>query len=276
MAFFQGNIYSKALGMETQLYVSLPQDGRNGLAQSLPKSLILLHGISDNASGWARRSQADYFATKYGISVFIPEVQRSFYQDMRYGAAYYTYISEELPKLMSVLFRVSDRREDRMVAGLSMGGYGAIRVAFGRPDLFGYCGAFSAGCDLQAIVDNRERVNGTGDMGFNFPNELAAAIGTDYILAEDADLYRLLGKVSKTDEKPKFYLACGTEDFVYSMNVELKDYCNTLALDFLYEEWPGIHDWDFWNVSLERMLKHFLGEAPKPEMQGFPDDFKKA
>jgi S-formylglutathione hydrolase FrmB len=265
MAFFQGNIYSKAIGMETQLYASMPQDGRRYCAEGLPKTLILLHGISDNASGWARRSQADYFAEKYGIAVFIPEVQRSFYQDMRYGGAYYTYISDELPKLLGAMFRVSVKREDMMVAGLSMRGYGAIRVAFGRPDIFAYCGAFSAVCDIRNMVDDRERMSNTGDIGHNFPNELTAALGVEYNLPEDSDLYKLVEKVSKGSVKPCFYLACGTEDFIYQMNVDFKAYCSTLPIDFKYEEWSGEHDWDFWNVALERMLKHFLDCPAMPK-----------
>lgn len=259
MAFFQGNIYSKAIGMETQLYVSMPQDGRRYEGNGCPKTLILLHGISDNASGWARRSQADYFAGKYGIAVFIPEVQRSFYQNMRYGGQYCTYIADELPELIETMFTVSTKREDMMVAGLSMGGYGAMRIAFGNPDRFGYCGAFSAGCDIQMIVEDREKTNGLGDAGNNLPNELAAAFGTDYTLPADSDLYKLLAKVSLRDKKPRLYMTCGTEDFLYQMNVDFAQYVKTLPIDFDYEEWPGLHDWDFWNKSLEKMLLRFIG-----------------
>jgi putative tributyrin esterase len=264
MAFFQGNIYSKAIGMETQLYVSMPQDGRRYYATGLPKTLILLHGISDNASGWARRSQADYFAEKYGIAVFIPEVQRSFYQDMRYGGAYYTYISDELPKMIGTMFSVSVKREDMMIAGLSMGGYGAIRVAFGRPEVFAYCGAFSAVCDMRTMVDDRERMSTIGDIGHNFPNELAAAFGPELKLPEDSDLYKLIEKSSKNPTLPKLYMACGREDFLYRENARFSAYCHMLSLDILYEEWAGIHDWDFWNVALGRMLEHYLGKPAVP------------
>ena len=258
MAFFQGNIYSKMLGMETQLYISMPHDGRRYCTFEQPKTLILLHGISDNASGWARRSQADYFAEKYGIAVFIPEVQRSFYQDMRYGAPYYAYISDELPSIIGAMFSVSVKREDMMVAGLSMGGYGAIRVAFGRPDKFAYCGAFSATCDIKSMVNNKYIMSRIGDIGQNFPNELAAALGPKYKIPDDSDLFKLVKKASKNSIKPKFYLACGTEDSFYSMNTCFSAYCSALPIDIKYEEWQGIHDWDFWNVALDRMLKHFL------------------
>lgn len=258
MAFFHGNIFSKSIGMETQLYVSMPHDGRQYKGDGNPKTLLLLHGISDNASGWARRSQADYFADKYGISIFIPEVQRSFYQDMCYGGKYYTYISSELPDLIRKMFKVSTEREDLMVAGLSMGGYGAMRVAFGAPDRFSICGAFSAGCDMKTLLQKREEFVGVGDTGDNLINEFIAAFGPDFMLSDDSDLYKLVEKVSRQSEKPSLYHTCGTEDFIYPMNAEFAKFCKQLPLTYTYEEWPGLHDWDFWNPSLEKFLKHFV------------------
>jgi putative tributyrin esterase len=266
MACFQGNIFSRSLSMETQLYVSLPQDGRRYLGNGRPKTLILLHGISDNASGWARRSQADYFADKYGIAIVMPEVQRSFYQDMRFGLKYYSYIAKELPDLIGDMFNISTKYEDMMVAGLSMGGYGALRVAFGNPERFSVCGAFSAACDITSAINNREFAKGV-DIGYNLPNELVAMFGTDFVLPDDCDLYKLVAKVSKGTVKPRLYQACGTEDFTYQMNLDFAKVCRTLPLDFLFEEWAGLHDWDFWNVALEKMLQHFLGE-PTIQAQG--------
>lgn len=274
MSFFQGNIYSHALQMETQFYVSLPHDGRqyNGCAN--PKTVILLHGGTDNASGWARRSQADYFAEKYGIAIFMPEVQSSFYQDMKYGMKYYTYVSEELPELIDKMFKVSTKREDMMVAGLSMGGYGALRVAFGRPERFSFCGAFSAACDIRTFVEYRDKIQNKED-DTNFEDGLVAILGTDFAIPEDSDLYKLIGKVSGYEQKPKLYLACGTEDFIYPMNVDFATYCRTLPLDFTYEEWPGMHDWDFWNVAVEKALRLFLGDVPMPKQELPPDVLKK-
>ena len=258
MAFFQGNIFSKSIGMETQLYVSLPQDGRRYVSNKLPKSLILLHGISDNASGWARRSQLDYFAEKFGIAVFVPEVQRSFYQDMTYGGKYYSYIAEELPQLISSMFNCSTKREDMMVAGLSMGGYGAIRVAFGSPERFSMCGAFSAACDLSGMLKDREFWKGQGDIGDNIVNEFIASFGPEFTLPDECDLYKLVKRVSEQDIRPSLYMTCGHDDFIHNMSLDFSRFCETLPLDFTYEEWPGIHDWDFWNPSLEKMLAHFL------------------
>lgn len=258
MSFSLGNIFSKSLMMETQLGVSLPQDGRQYDKTGDPKTLILLHGISDNASGWARNSQAEYFATKYGITVLMPEVQRSFYQDEEYGQLYYTYIAEELPELAGKMFKTSTKREDLIIAGLSMGGYGALRVAFGNPERFSMCGAFSSACDLRYMVDHVREFAGKGDIGLRQEKEYTACFGKDYNLPDNSDLFKLVEKVSRQEFKPKVYMTCGTEDFIRDQSLKFKDFCSGLPLDYKFEEWPGEHDWDFWNPSLRKMLDYFL------------------
>lgn len=258
MAFFVGNVFSRSLMMETQLSVSLPKDGRQYVERGATKTLVLLHGISDNASGWARHSQVDYFAEQYDVAVLMPEVQRSFYQDMELGLAYYRYVAEELPALAAKLFNLSTRREDMMVAGLSMGGYGALRVAFGNPQAFSMCGAFSSACDLRYMVEHVAEFSGQGEIGTRQDKEYAACFGSDYVIPDDSDLFSLVERVSRQEPKPRVYMSCGTEDFIRAQSLKFRDFCRTLPLDFTFEEWSGEHTWDFWNPSLRKMLEHFL------------------
>jgi S-formylglutathione hydrolase FrmB len=258
MALFQGNVFSHELMMETQLYISLPQDGRYYQKAPPPKTLILLHGISDNASGWIRNSQAELWANKYGIALVVPEVQRSFYQDMVYGLKYYSYITEELPKLCKELFNLSTGREDLMIAGLSMGGYGALRAAFGRPDVFSFCGAFSSTCDIKKLVDEYKKFEGVGEIGYRMEYEWTAALGKERKVNDEGDLFKLAEKVSRAAFKPRLYMSCGTGDFIRDQSLQMEAHLKKLPIDFVYEEWPGEHDWLFWNESLRRMLAYFL------------------
>ena len=114
--------------MTSSVNVVLPQNtsGQIGLkgvaADDGCPVLYLLHGMSDDHSTWIRRTSVERYATQYGLALVMPNAHRSYYTDMACGLKYWTYVSEELPRLMHTFFKISDRREDTFVAGLSMGG----------------------------------------------------------------------------------------------------------------------------------------------------------
>ena len=134
-----------------------------------------------------------------------------------------------------------------------------MRVAFGKPERFATCGAFSAACDMRSLIENREEMSKIDDIGGRFSDELAAIFGMDHVLAGGEDLYKLAEEVSNSKIKPRLYLACGTEDLIYKMNFDFAEYCKTLPLDFKYEQWQGNHDWDFWDAALDKFLKMNIG-----------------
>jgi len=257
MAFFTGNIYSRSLLQDTQLNVILPQDGRFYTAKGKPKTLILLHGLSDNASVWYRKTSIERYAEQYDVTVVMPEVQRSFYHDMKFGHQALTYIAEELPQRLDAMFQTSVKREDLMIAGLSMGAYGAIRCAFENLDRFGYCGAFSGAYDMAALnqmsMNDQPVVEG-------FEKDVKAIFGGEAISKTSEIPYILKTAVEKGKPLPELYFTCGTEDFLYDVNQKTKKVMDDLSIDMTYEEWQGIHEWGFWDKSIERMLKLFLKE----------------
>ena len=150
MAYFSGTVQSQVLQMKTGLNVITPVDILKD-DRKYPV-VYLLHGLSDNCYDWNENTQLTLLANTYGIAFIIPEVQRSFYTDMAYGLKYFTYVADELPQIAQRLFPISGRREDSYVMGLSMGGYGALKCVFLRPDRFAGCGAFSAACSLKACM----------------------------------------------------------------------------------------------------------------------------
>ena len=132
----------------------------------------------------------------------MPDVRNSFYQDMVYGENYFTYLTKELPEYIQTIFPVSKKREDTFVAGLSMGGYGAMKLALTYPERFGAAASFSGVVDIARMRGrDAERVI-TADNVFG---ENAQIAGTD------ADLFHLLEKNAKAAHKPKLYVSCGTE-----------------------------------------------------------------
>lgn len=140
MALLEGSLRSEALRMDTAVTVSLPQK----MEEAERPVLYLLHGLGDDHTAWVRRSNIDRYANREGIAVIMPEVQRGFYTDMVYGPAYFTYITEELPRLCASLFRVTEDPARTYIAGLSMGGYGALKAALRRPERYAAAAAFSA------------------------------------------------------------------------------------------------------------------------------------
>lgn len=266
MSFFTGTIYSFSMNMDTSVGVILPQDSRKhrgvdefhaGISpRKTPKTLILLHGLSDNYSVWLNRTSILRYAEDYDIAVLMPEVQRSFYQDMKYGPAYFTYITEELPQLAADLFNVSIDPQDLMIAGLSMGGYGALYAALTYPERFYGVGCFSSAVDLRTIAEDDEFAARKELRGWD--NDRKGIFGDPPRCPPSRDLFDLVLKTAGKSKKPRIFMTCGTEDFLYQSNSAMRDLLSANSYDLRYEEWPGIHEWGFWDVSIQKMLNHFL------------------
>lgn len=252
MALCQIEVFSQALKMQTQVTVVIPQKKTvgeigiaNGASDTAYPCLYLLHGLSDDHSIWLRRTSVERYAAEYGICVVMPEVQRSFYTDMKYGLNYYTYVAKELPALMEELFHLSPRREDRYVAGLSMGGYGALKIALREGK------TFCAGAGLSSVTDVVSRKR---------DETMIPIFGeTDPVPAED-DLFALAKAHADDPDRPRLYMAVGTEDTLYEQNIRLRDELDRLGYDLTYREGPGRHSWAFWDEYIQYVLAWMFGK----------------
>ena len=135
MALLSWNFHSHTLGISASANVILPQAAVEK-GEKLPV-LCLLHGLSDDHTNWQRRTSIERYADPLGLAVVMPAVNRSFYANMAHGPRYWDFICEELPQLCAIFFPLSDKRADTFVAGLSMGGYGAFKVALSHPNRSG-------------------------------------------------------------------------------------------------------------------------------------------
>ncbi|WP_026486724.1 alpha/beta hydrolase [Caldanaerobius polysaccharolyticus] len=255
MALIHCDFFSEVLGVSTSMYVILPQATSNQIGMkgrtvsSKHPTLYLLHGLSDDHTIWLRRTSIERYVAPLGLAVVMPAVGRSFYTDMKNGYRYWTFISEELPALARSFFPLSDRREDNFVAGLSMGGYGAFKLALRCPD------RYAAAASLSGVMDIVSHAkNASAPM---FAEEMYNIFGDPQsIEGSDNDLFYLAAKVANSGgPKPKLYQCCGTEDFLYNENIAFRDYCKKLNLDITYEEGPGQHEWGFWDEYIQRVLK---------------------
>ena len=230
--------------MLVSLNVLLPEKGRRNGQGELPV-LYLLHGLSDDHTAWVRRTNIDRYAQEAGIAVVMPEVPCRYYTDMRYSMRYsrpyFAYITQELPELCRQLFRISDKREDVMIAGVSTGGYGALKMAVSFPERFCAAASFSGAVERSAQAALME------------PAYTVVLEGED---RPENDLFALtavLAAVEKQD-KPQLFLTCGLSDPLYLENLHYRAHLDRLQYPYTYAEWAGGHDWEFWDASLRKAI----------------------
>lgn len=257
MACFRSSVRSRVLGMDTTINVIIPYDhySPDGAPGHYDKVLYLLHGLKQNADAWQRMSSAECYANYYGYVIIMPEVQRSFYTDMAYGPRYFTYITEELPEIVQTLFRIPNDPARTFAGGLSMGGYGALKCALQCPDRYAGAISLSSGFYTLNTPEMLKKAYYPGE-------ELKGVLGPELACGPLDDLDARIGSFPKDIKKPRLYLACGTEDFLYQNNLRMRDSLLAGGFDVCYEEWPGAHDWRFWNVGLEKGMV-YMAEAVK-------------
>jgi len=241
MALFHAHFGSEALGLQCAADVILPER-RKDLSRPLP-CLWLLHGLSDDHSIWQRRTSIERYVAPLNLAVVMPCVHRSWYADMLHGLKYWTFISEELPNVMRQYFPLSDRREDNIAAGLSMGGYGAFKLALNLPERYAAAASLSGALDLTGIWMSQERQAILRDA---FDGSPQGSIN---------DLLHVAGQLARSGKPcPRLFQWCGTEDFLYQDNIRFRDHARRLGLPLDYSESPGGHSWDRWDEQIQRVL----------------------
>lgn len=161
MAFLQANVYSSELGMEVMVNVILPQQTKKAIGKETTGAvtdipvLYLLHGMNGNHSVWERRTSIERYVSDLDIAVIMPSTDLGFYTDTTYDMNYWTFISEELPNICHELFpQLSTKREKTFAAGLSMGGYGAIKLGLRKPEKFAAVASLSGALAIAESTDS--------------------------------------------------------------------------------------------------------------------------
>lgn len=241
------HFFSQALGIQTAVYVLLPEHAQmEALGGTKLPTLYLLHGLSDDHTAWLRNTRIAQYARKYRLAVVMPAVNRSFYTDMVHGAKYWSFVSDELPRVMETYFPLSGEREGRFAAGLSMGGYGAMKLGLLRPERYAAIAALSAPLWLHTVLDVEEDTD--------FVRELNDIFGSrEGLLAGEGNLALA---AEKLDPKaaPRLYACCGTADFLYEANEAfIAAYGKKFGITYLRE--PGAdHHWDYWDKAIQDVL----------------------
>ena len=250
MAFLQIQFFSEVLDLDVSVNAILPQSNQGiGIEASdqeeLPKVLYLLHGYSDDHTTWMRRTSVERYAAARNLAVIMPAVNHSFYFNEMNGNKYWDYVSEELPVIMQRFLKISDKPEDTYAAGLSMGGYGSMRLALTYPERFAAAASFSGAVDVQAILDEHKEDSIVRRLFGSYQN----------IRGTDADLYHLMEKNAGAGNKPRLYVSCGTDDFLYANHKEFVPALKSNNWNVTSHEEPGaIHEWGFWDKEIKKFI----------------------
>lgn len=279
MATLDVHFYSDALKVSTGMTVILPQRPRTeiGLAPSSPSAgasptgtdvptpappvLYLLHGLGDDETTWLRRTSIDRYAALAGLAVVMPRADRSFYQDEVHGHRYWTFLSEELPAVVHDFFRVSTRREETFVAGLSMGGYGAMRWALSQPWRFAAAATLSGALDLGRRVNAPAGSETTGadspETTLHFldftPDVRDNSFGGAFAPGGSNDLFSLLEGADPAT-LPALYVSCGGQDELLGHSERFLEAARAAGLDPHAEFPDGTHTWKLWDTQIQRVI----------------------
>ncbi len=249
MALLRCDFYSESLSLSTSMTVILPQEtstqiGMSGTARTAFPVLYLLHGLTDDDTIWTRRTSIERYVAPLGLAVVMPQVHQSFYTDESHGLPFWSFLTEELPDLVSRFFHVSTRREDTFVAGLSMGGYGAMKWALREPDRFAAAASLSGALDL---------AHGTAHADPWVAAVLDRVFADDGVAGTPDDTLHLVEQVDPR-QVPKLYVACGTEDALYAESVAFADAARQRDLPLTTDFGPGDHDWAYWDRTIQDVL----------------------
>ena len=260
MAFIRSVVNSLVMNLETHLDVYIPTDRLKDRSRKPDGIIYFLHGIGSSEEDFAEQSAAARYARDNNLVMVYPYGMQSFYNDMKYGPKYFTYITEELPEILKAVYGLEFPREKTFIAGLSMGGYGAMYLGLSRPDLYAGIANFSGAVDIKMMADEIKKMDKIeGDS-----SAFVQVFGEELEVPDDKNLFRLAEKVAALpkEEQPMIFSCCGRQDdlfFLHDQNIRLKNHMEKLGFrEYVYKEWDGIHEYAFWDRALVHAISFFL------------------
>lgn len=234
---------SSSLSRMTTFTALVPESGKGPFPV-----LYLLHGLSDDHTAWTRRTLIERMLAGIPLIVIMPDGSRGHYTDSKTAPRdnYESYIIKDLIPFVDNTFNTTPKGNQRLIAGLSMGGYGALKMGMKYPDQFAgalsFSGAFNFG-HTNVHVEPAKTV------------ELSLIFGKK--IDPQNDLFALAKKLNPK-KTPNFHFDCGVDDFTIDLNRKLHQHLNKLKIPHQYEEHPGAHNWNYWNTGLLRMIPWIL------------------
>ena len=239
---------SKLLKRSVSYRVILPNDYKNGSTRY--SVIYLLHGLFGHFDNWTMKTGVAEYAEHYKFIIVTPEGGDGWYTDSATvpNDKYESYIIQELIPEVEKNYRTMADRKHRFIAGLSMGGYGAIKFGLKYPDMFSLIGSFSGALDAPLRLEDNK----------NLRPSIVSVFGPDGSKTrKENDIFNLLRDASPDAVKniPYIYMACGTEDFLFQTNRDFDNILIEKKVPHEYRERPGVHDWVFWDGQIQEFLR---------------------
>lgn len=251
---------SKLVNATLPYNVILPPDYDTSRATRYPV-LYLLHGLFGHYSDWLTKSNVADYAAEHRLIVVMPEGNDSWYIDSTTDK-YESYILQELLPDVQQRYRTIEARYGRAIAGLSMGGYGAIKFGLKSPQTFVFAASMSGAFGATRWPEKEIPASWLESLKpFGPP-------GGD--TRQQNDLFEIINKlpVGRIQSLPFFYFDCGTEDLslIFPYNRELSALMFEKKIPHEYRELPGDHSWGYWDSQVQEVLRIAARKMPRAKL----------
>ena len=239
MAFATIDYFSVSLEKACSVNVVFPEFAK---APRPWATFYLLHGLSDDHTIWMRRTSVERYVADFPMMLVMPDGGRGWYTNAVDGLAYEDDLIKDVMGLIERTFPVKAERSGRAIGGLSMGGYGAVKLGLKHPDLFASVNSHSGALDLG---DDPERVKLLGkEFGMIFGPHFKGGPEDPMAIVEKVDHGRL----------PALRIDCGKGDFLLAENRRFHKHLESLHVPHEYQEYPGVHNWAYWDEHIQEAI----------------------
>ncbi|MBM4176705.1 MAG: esterase family protein [Ignavibacteria bacterium] len=251
------SVFSYAVDSYMRYNVILPKDYKQNKERYI--TIFLLHGYSGGENDWITRTSIVKYAKDFNYIIVTPDGKNSWYTNSpsKKNNNYEDYIIKELIPNVEKKYRVITTRHGRVVAGLSMGGYGAIKFALKYPNYFFFAASFSGAFRYPSMIESN---------GGNLNGSLKDAFGpkkSEHWNKNDALI--LADSISNPNSVPFLYIACGKDDNLTGLlesNKNLTDKLRKRNVMYEYHETPGTHNWVYWDKEVLNFLERLSNFDP--------------
>lgn len=255
------HFFSSVLQFNTSLTMTIPDPQKWFPASELPGHrvqfpvLYVLHGGGEDSTTWLRRTHLEDYCEELGIMSVSIDAMHSCYADMAHGSRFFTYLTQELPAFVESMFPASPCREDRFIAGFSMGGQGTLKAVFRCPERYMAGMPLSGARDIVSLCEKWASMENGPDM----TGPINALGPIDQIRNSENDLVWLAKRsAAYRDRLPMLFLACAKNDYAAPLSHEYHDLLDSLGIRHEYFQDEGIHDFYFADKALKKALYEWL------------------